>query len=295
MSIGKIGFCFGYATSGDVKAAGEEVLRQELQEGLSSVATMYSNFYGNSLAPPVTAIKSSYLVSLFESSFTYAVDGRMSEPMPEDSFSEMIGLCMYARINGELFGLNNVPVLCESVLAAAFTRSKVDQKPFLETDTLEIYSDWFEFPDLEYLTFPELAYLANVDEQTVKNATQATKDRLETVRFDGDRRAYIPIETAVTWLRGRRGYVEIDNEIDEESILVPEASDGTRFGPWCRMRNGFKVGAKGDEKYFPNLTDALKALEGMDGAKWRRPNAKGIPGIVSVKRWVKVNKAEWMG
>lgn len=70
---------------------------------------------------------------------------------------------------------------------------------------------------------------------------------------------------------------------------IPVARDGTRFCPILCDRNGcYTVGDKGDEQRFTNYQAALDFLRAMPKAKWRRPNAAGNWGIVTVVDWVSV-------
>jgi len=68
---------------------------------------------------------------------------------------------------------------------------------------------------------------------------------------------------------------------EENSILVPEAGDGTRFLPELRRRRGYLIGRKGDERYIDDYFRALEMLKAMDTPYWRRPAAETrIYGIV---------------
>lgn len=71
-----------------------------------------------------------------------------------------------------------------------------------------------------------------------------------------------------------------------EKILVPQASDGSCFGPHLKKAGKFTVGEKEDEVQFENFDEALAYLRRMGTAKWRRPNANGNAGIVSAVRWI---------
>ncbi len=71
-----------------------------------------------------------------------------------------------------------------------------------------------------------------------------------------------------------------------EQLLVPQASDGSCFGPYLKHAGKFTVGEKEDEVQFEEFDEALAYLRRMGTAKWRRPNANGNRGIVSAVRWV---------
>lgn len=76
------------------------------------------------------------------------------------------------------------------------------------------------------------------------------------------------------------------NDTVKASSLVPIARDGSIFSIDCRRGGVFTVGEKGDEQRIDNFYEALKYLQSMPTAKWRRPNPKGNWGIVSAIDWV---------
>lgn len=67
--------------------------------------------------------------------------------------------------------------------------------------------------------------------------------------------------------------------------FVPFAKDSSWFGPHLGERGYFQVGAKGEEQKFESFDEAMFALRAMTTARWRRPNAKGIWGIVTAIEW----------
>jgi DNA polymerase-3 subunit epsilon len=68
-------------------------------------------------------------------------------------------------------------------------------------------------------------------------------------------------------------------------VNVPVAADGTHFGPHLRHNGVFQVGDKGDERRFSDFNAALSYLKLQPRARWRRPNPKGIRGIVVAVAW----------
>ena len=73
-------------------------------------------------------------------------------------------------------------------------------------------------------------------------------------------------------------------------IFVPVARDGSLFTPDL-MRNGtYQIGAKGEEENVSNFFDALARLNSMAVPRWRRPNEKGLWGIVSGVAWQRIEK-----
>lgn len=57
------------------------------------------------------------------------------------------------------------------------------------------------------------------------------------------------------------------------------------------LRNGaYRIGAKGGEKDIPSYAEALTRLNAMSVPRWRRPNEKGLWGIVSGVSWQRIEK-----
>lgn len=72
-------------------------------------------------------------------------------------------------------------------------------------------------------------------------------------------------------------------------LMVPSARDGSVFHPeTCSNKGRYQVGDKGNEKKFNDYFEALKYLEKMQTACWRRPNANGNWGGVKAVSWVKL-------
>jgi len=70
-----------------------------------------------------------------------------------------------------------------------------------------------------------------------------------------------------------------------EAHGVPVASDGSWFSPSLRRSGGFTIGKKGEERKVATYLDALRQLQLMSTAYWRRPNSAGNWGIVAAVRW----------
>jgi hypothetical protein len=70
------------------------------------------------------------------------------------------------------------------------------------------------------------------------------------------------------------------------SFKVPQAKDGSVFSPALERKGGFTVGTKGDERRIVDFDEALAFLKSQPTARWRRPNDKGIWGIVTGIQWV---------
>jgi hypothetical protein len=76
-------------------------------------------------------------------------------------------------------------------------------------------------------------------------------------------------------------------------VLVPVAADGTFFHPGLKRRRGYQIGSKENEYYVSTYEDALERLKTMAPKPyWRRPNLKGIPGIVAGVAWKEIPQQE---
>jgi hypothetical protein len=72
-----------------------------------------------------------------------------------------------------------------------------------------------------------------------------------------------------------------ENEL-KSTELIPTARDGSSFLPYCRSKNGFRIGPKGAETLHEDYWAALESLKAMPVPYWRRPNkTTGKPGIVT--------------
>lgn len=73
-----------------------------------------------------------------------------------------------------------------------------------------------------------------------------------------------------------------EGDLDTPSEMIPTAKDGSSFLPYCRSKNGYRIGQKGDEVLIADYWEALKELKEMPVPRWRRPSTTtGIPGIVT--------------
>ncbi|BBI21792.1 hypothetical protein EKJ_26390 [Qipengyuania flava] len=167
----------------------------------------------------------------------------------------------------------------------------------------------------EPITVHELAALSRVTTKRLQNAIYAKSADAPIVSRDG----LIAPASAESWLTKRDYMPSIwkeylsgecwkseSNDIapkkleePEEYLFVPEARDGTIFGPKSCLRPGrpseephYTIGAKGEEQDYENFGDALSALTTMATPRWRRPNDAGNFGIVTVERWRRVSARE---
>lgn len=126
----------------------------------------------------------------------------------------------------------------------------------------------------------------------------------------------LPSEEAVAWLPRRREFCPSRwlNPADDQwpfdpaevvgnergMVWVPQSTEGDAFTPDRVVRPArstagisITVGAKGEERQYPDFYDALTALASMRVARWRRRNSAGHWGIVRARgAWVAVSKEE---
>ncbi|WP_340587306.1 hypothetical protein [Erythrobacter alti] len=172
-----------------------------------------------------------------------------------------------------------------------------------------------KFDNGDPLTVHELAALSRVTTKRLQNAIYAKSADAPIVSKDG----LIAAASAESWLTKREYMPSIWKEYvsgecwkseptpiapkkleePEEYLFVPEARDGTIFGPKSCLRPGrpseephYTIGAKGEEQDYSSYEDALAALTAMATPRWRRPNDVGNFGIVTVERWRRVSARE---
>lgn len=166
------------------------------------------------------------------------------------------------------------------------------------------------------LTVHELAALSRVATKRLQNAIYAKSERSPLLDEDG----LLSSPSTQRWLDdhefsasiwreylaaaegGAPGHTESAEkepqpEEFDEFAFVPEASDGSVFGPASCGRGPagakrYTIGATGREEMFDDYDDALAALSRMKVARWRRPNRVGNFGIVTASRWRRVPRSE---
>jgi hypothetical protein len=190
----------------------------------------------------------------------------------------------------EIFGYST-PNVCSPVFQASFARCKLDEQEsppstFLNGAGGQVIDYEEKLPGGHYegLIPYELALLARMNENAVRNALQAD-DSIRKVKRQGTKYIEVPVEDALRWLEGTRGFtrskLSLSNKTNVTTIAVPIARDGTFFNVNCRRPSGFYIGPKGAESSYDTFEAALKALNAMDVPYWRRPNMKsGVHGIV---------------
>ncbi len=145
-----------------------------------------------------------------------------------------------------------------------------------------------------------MAILAGIAEGSVRNLLSGSNNVLERGPNGG-----IVAMSAASWLQKKKGFLasiwqedDVSTETTDDGpaiapermIFVPVARDGSLFTPDL-MRNGtYQIGAKGEEENVSNFFDALARLNSMAVPRWRRPNEKGLWGIVSGVAWQRIEK-----
>lgn len=145
-----------------------------------------------------------------------------------------------------------------------------------------------------------MAVLGGITEGRVRNLLSDTNSLLERGANGG-----IKAMSAAAWLQKKKGFLasiwhEADTPVErqdegeavapEHMIFVPVARDGSMFTPDL-LRNGFyRIGAKGAEEDVADFHAALARLNAMPVPRWRRPNEKGLWGIVSGVAWQRIEK-----
>lgn len=146
-----------------------------------------------------------------------------------------------------------------------------------------------------------MAILGGVTEGRVRNILSDTNSGLE--RGPG---GAIKAMSAATWLQRKKGFLasiwhqeEVPVDMPDEGstvapermIFVPVARDGSMFTPDLLRNGAYRIGAKGEEEDITEFSEALARLNSMPVPRWRRPNDKGLWGIVSGVAWQRLEKA----
>ncbi|OWK33643.1 hypothetical protein [Sphingomonas dokdonensis] len=166
------------------------------------------------------------------------------------------------------------------------------------------------------LTVHELAALSRVATKRLQNAIYAKSERSPSLEEDGllssastqrwldDHefsvsiwREYLAAEEGGAHVATQTSDMEPEKDEFDEFAFVPEASDGSVFGPSSCGRGPsgekrYTIGATGRQETFDDYDDALAALSRMKVARWRRPNRVGNFGTVTATRWRRVARSE---
>lgn len=147
-----------------------------------------------------------------------------------------------------------------------------------------------------------MAVLGGITEGRVRNLLAGSNSALERGPNGG-----IVAMSAASWLHKKKGFLASvwqDAEMPESQadaqdrpvipvdriIFVPVARDGSMFTPDLLRNGAYRIGAKGEEEDIAEFGEALARLNAMPVPRWRRPNEKGLWGIVSGVAWQRIEK-----
>lgn len=145
-----------------------------------------------------------------------------------------------------------------------------------------------------------MSILGGISEGRVRNLLSGSDSALERGPNGG-----VVAMSAAAWLQKKKGFLasiwqqeDIADESDEEGpaipadrmIFVPVARDGSMFTPDLQRNGAYRIGAKGCEEDIADFASALARLNAMPVPRWRRPNEKGLWGIVSGVSWQRIEK-----
>lgn len=180
---------------------------------------MVLQFYSSHTASELDALLDgeSSIIQTATDCFEYAINGRLELAKSTDDaellshrWKSFANLVLAARYGIEFFSPHvndedvGVPILLEQLFFHAILRSQLDQ------DTLKgVEEDLLPTPlhceRAGYLNLKEIAVLAQMQEKSVRNATQPNaQDRLHT-RKEGTR-TVVDSHEALRWLKGRRNF-----------------------------------------------------------------------------------------
>ncbi len=146
----------------------------------------------------------SYVESTAKICFEYALEGKRpkattSTDLIGDPLLTFASFTRVARITTEAHTLGGVPTACEKLIIMAMLRSQLDEY------TLGLPDFSVLCVSTRLFTLFEIAVLAQMNEKSVRNATQPNaNDRLETIRVGT--RTMVEPEVALQWLSNRRSF-----------------------------------------------------------------------------------------
>jgi hypothetical protein len=140
-----------------------------------------------------------------------------------------------------------------------------------------------------------LALLGNVKLSRIRNMMSGTSPELPK-----DTAGLLANEAARAWLDRRDCFLptiataampaDLAELGDIMPIFLPVARDGSMFTPDVNRGGRYQIGEKGSEESLDNYDAALRRLQAMPIAKWRRPNENDNWGIVSAIEWRRVDR-----
>lgn len=272
----------------------------EIVGGLAAVdgfrSIVISGQYPASPAASSENVRDMNIYKIFSGFYRYVYQGIYDAPEVDEDVLDGIAFCLNARLNGELFSHDNgvLPISLEHLIVSACVRSKLDRAAGHPTYDFGSGAGFIESADCDDLSLTELALLAHMDIQSVRNA--AHSENLPTYRKEGHAGLLVKVEDADSWLKGRNGFVArktLTTAIESGFVEVPFAADGSYFNVGCRQRRGFSIGPKYAEQYVESLDEALLMLRKMPVAYWRRPNANGRMGLVKAVEWKVIPESDF--
>jgi hypothetical protein len=142
-----------------------------------------------------------------------------------------------------------------------------------------------------------LAVFGGIAESSVRNMMSGAN------RTFSNLNGCVPANEALAWLGKRASFwnsiwrddsTPMGNERQGitlgEPVFIPVARDGSVFHPGLKRSGAYTIGKKREEAKYEDFDEALKALHAMPIPYWRRPNDKGIPGIVKGLRWERMDR-----
>lgn len=146
-----------------------------------------------------------------------------------------------------------------------------------------------------------MSVLGGITEGRVRNLLSGSEATLERGPQGG-----VVALSALAWLTKKRDYLAsiwqeqapLEAPMPEEApapapgrmLFVPVARDGSIFSPDLLRNGSYRIGAKGEEEDITAFEAALERLNAMPVPRWRRPNEKGLWGIVSGVAWQRIEK-----
>lgn len=239
------------------------------------------------------------IVRAFEALYRYAVGRTRFEDNLDRYMSQAITFTVIANELSDGFESKRAhgSDLMAGTLIQAYARYKVDHYLRKASSILmESVSTLFDDEDLDGMTILQLAYLARMKQQSVRNKL-SSKTNYRLMRNSMGKH-YLNIADAAEWLKQQIGFSEVRDQTkhDSATISVPVARDGSVFTSKLKRRQGYQVGPKGNEFYVDDFHEALEALKKMPTPYWRRPSrSSGVPGIVTGIRWEQRPRSEIFG
>ncbi len=157
--------------------------------------------------------------------YDYIVHSRWADGVHlDDVLGHAITFVEMAQAADEISGEYGAPRRCLAVIERAKARGKLDH----------LRSGWMQtiWTEEGNLTFSDLAYLAEVEEKTVRNATLRTDGRkLHTVVIDGKR--IVEPEEAARWLALQSGFRPTEfYRLPEQEVYAKHANISDHFQSW---------------------------------------------------------------